>query len=169
MSDNEVLPDLPEATARPRRSRLSVVWIIPIIAALLGGWIAVQKLLAEGPTIEISFASAEGLVAGTTTVKYNGVDVGKLQSLKVAGDRQRIIARVQMAPETKDWLLEDTWFWVVRPRIAGGSITGLGTLLSGSYIGMAIGKDGARTDSFTAREVPPVVAGDPDSRRTQHH
>ncbi len=164
MSDNEVLPDLPEATARPRRSRLSVVWIIPIIAALLGGWIAVQKLLAEGPTIEISFASAEGLVAGTTTVKYNGVDVGKLQSLKVSGDRRRIIARVQMAPETKDWLLEDTWFWVVRPRVAGGSITGLGTLLSGSYIGMAIGKGGERTDSFTARDVPPVVAGDAPGR-----
>ncbi len=164
MPDTQVLPDLPEATALPRRKRLSVVWIIPIIAALLGGWIAVQKFLAEGPTIEISFASAEGLVAGTTTVKYNGVDVGKLESLKVAGDRQRILARVQMAPETKGWLLEDTSFWVVRPRIAGGSITGLGTLLSGSYIGMAIGKGGARSDSFTAREVPPVVAGDTPGR-----
>ena len=81
MADN-ALPPLPEATAvaRPRR-RLSAVWIIPIIAALMGGWIAVQKLLAEGPRIEISFSSAEGLEPGKTTVKYNGGDVGKIESL----------------------------------------------------------------------------------------
>ena len=159
MPDNETLPDLPEATLLvKKRTRLSPVWIIPIIAALLGGWIVVQKLLAEGPTIEISFQSAEGLEAGKTTVKYNGVDVGSVESLKVAADRQRIIARVRMAPETRDWLLEDTSFWVVRARIAGGSITGLGTLLSGSYVGMAIGKSEARANSFTARDVPPVVA-----------
>ena len=160
MPDNETLPDLPEATSlAKRRTRLSPVWIIPIIAALLGGWIVVQKILAEGPTIEISFSSAEGLEAGKTTVKYNGVDVGTVESLKVAADRQRINARVQMAPETRDWLLEDTSFWVVRPRIAGGSITGLGTLLSGSYVGMAIGKSDSQARSFTARDVPPVVAG----------
>ena len=71
MPDNETLPDLPEATLLvKKRTRLSPVWIIPIIAALLGGWIVVQKLLAEGPTIEISFQSAEGLEAGKTTVKY---------------------------------------------------------------------------------------------------
>jgi len=111
MPDNETLPDLPEATSlAKRRTRLSPVWIIPIIAALLGGWIVVQKILAEGPTIEISFSSAEGLEAGKTTVKYNGVDVGTVESLKVAADRQRINARVQMAPETRDWLLEDTSF-----------------------------------------------------------
>ena len=166
MPEQQELPDLPEAVVVPkRRTRLSVVWIIPIIAALLGGWIAVQKLLAEGPTIEISFASADGLEAGKTTVKYNGVDVGTVESLKVATDRQRIIASVRMAPETRDWLVEGTAFWIVRPRIAGGSVTGLGTLLSGSYVGMSVGggsEGGIR--SFSALEVPPVVAGNTPGR-----
>jgi paraquat-inducible protein B len=165
MPENQELSDLPEATAVPKkRTRLSVVWIIPIIAALLGGWIAVQKLLSEGPTIEISFASADGLEAGKTTVKYNGVDVGRIESLKVSADRQRILASVQMAPEAGEWLVDDTSFWVVRPRIAGGSITGLGTLLSGSYIGMAIGDGSERVRSFTALEVPPVVAANTPGR-----
>jgi paraquat-inducible protein B len=165
MPENQELSDLPEATAVPKkRTRLSVVWIIPIIAALLGGWIAVQKLLSEGPTIEISFASADGLEAGKTTVKYNGVDVGRIESLKVSADRQRILASVQMAPEAGEWLVDDTSFWVVRPRIAGGSITGLGTLLSGSYIGMAIGNGSERVRSFTALEVPPVVAANTPGR-----
>jgi paraquat-inducible protein B len=165
MPENQELSDLPEATAVPKkRTRLSAVWIIPIIAALLGGWIAVQKLLSEGPTIEISFASADGLEAGKTTVKYNGVDVGRIESLKVSADRQRILASVQMAPEAGEWLVDDTSFWVVRPRIAGGSITGLGTLLSGSYIGMAIGNGSERVRSFTALEVPPVVAANTPGR-----
>ena len=154
---------LAQVVAR-RRGRLSAVWIIPIIAALLGGWIAVQKLLAEGPTIEISFASAEGLEAGKTTVKYNGVDVGRIESLKVTADRQRIVASVQMAPETRDWLVDGTAFWVVRARIAGGSVSGLGTLLSGSYIGMQIGSGSERLRSFTALEVPPVVASNAQGR-----
>ena len=164
MADN-ALPPLPEATAvaRPRR-RLSAVWIIPIIAALMGGWIAVQKLLAEGPRIEISFSSAEGLEPGKTTVKYNGVDVGKIESLKVAEDRQRVLASVQMAPETRDWLVDGTTFWVVRPRISGGTVTGLGTLLSGSYVGMTVGSGTDRLREFTGRDFPPVVAGNTPGR-----
>lgn len=164
MTEN-ALPPLPEATAvaKPRR-RLSAVWIIPIIAALMGGWIAVQKLLAEGPKIEISFSSAEGLEPGKTTVKYNGVDVGKIESVKVAEDRQRVLASVQMAPETRDWLVSGTTFWVVRPRISGGSVTGLGTLLSGSYVGMAIGGGKEPLREFTGRDFPPVVTGNTPGR-----
>jgi paraquat-inducible protein B len=159
MAENEDLPPLPAATSVPRTGlRLSAVWIIPIIAALMGGWIVLQKVLSEGPAIEVSFASAEGLEAGKTTVKYNGLDVGVIKSLTVSADHERILASVQMAPATRDWLVEGTSFWVVRPRIAGGSITGLGTLLSGSYVGMAIGSGSDSRRSFTASEVPPVVA-----------
>lgn len=166
MTEPQPIPaDLPEALATPRRRwRLSPVWIIPIVAALLGGWIAVQRILAEGPSIEIRFASAEGLEAGKTTVKYNGVDVGKVTALRVASDRQQIVASVQMAPETRDWLVEGTSFWVVRPRIAGGSVTGLSTLLSGSYVGMAIGTGEERQRSFEAREAPPVVSANAQGR-----
>ena len=165
MTEQQELPELPEATVPVRRrARLSVVWIIPLIAALLGGWIAVQKFLAEGPTIEISFASADRLEAGKTTVKYNGVDVGRVESLKVASDRQRIIASVQMAPEARDWLVDGTSFWVVRPRVAGGSVTGLGTLLSGAYVGMAIGSGSERQRAYTALEVPPVITDNAPGR-----
>ncbi|EXI78649.1 MAG: Paraquat-inducible protein B [Candidatus Accumulibacter sp. BA-94] len=171
MAEREAAPQaaelpLAEVTAR-KRSRLSAVWIIPIIAALLGGWIAVQKLLAEGPTIEISFASADGLEAGKTTVKYNGVDVGRIESLRVAPDRQRILASVQMAPSARDWLVDGTAFWVVSARIAAGGVSGLGTLLSGSYIGMQIGTGSERVRSFTALAVPPVVAANAPGRYFQ--
>ena len=164
MAEN-TLPPLPDATAvtRPRR-QLSAVWIIPIIAALMGGWIAVQKLLAEGPRIEITFSSAEGLEAGKTTVKYNGVDVGKVESVKVSADRQHVLATVQMAPETRDWLVDGTTFWIVRPRISGGSVTGLGTLISGSYVGMAIGSGKESLREFAGRDFPPVVTGNTPGR-----
>lgn len=152
--------DIPEATSVPRsRLRLSVVWIIPIIAAILGGWIAVQRYLSQGPTVTITFSSAEGLEAGKTKVKYNGVEIGTISSIALSKDLERVIASAQMAPESRDMLVEDTEFWVVKPRISGGTVSGLGTLLSGSYIGMEIGKSKKKGSTFVALDMPPVVTG----------
>jgi paraquat-inducible protein B len=163
--DKNELSSIPEATSVPRR-RLhpSVVWIIPIVAAIIGGWIAVQKILSQGPTITISFRSAEGLEAGTTKIKYNGVDIGTVSAVTLSKDHKGIIATAKMAADSKDMLVEDTRFWVVRPRISGGSVSGLGTLLSGSYIGMDVGKSKERGHAFTGLAVPPVVTGDAPGR-----
>ena len=163
--DKNGLSEIPEATTIPKKRRgPSVVWIIPIVAAIIGGWIAVQKILSEGPTITISFRTAEGLEAGKTKIKYNGVDVGTVSAVSLSPDRQRVIATANMETDSRDMLVEDTQFWVVRPRISGGTVSGLGTLLSGSYIGMEVGKSTEKRHAFTGLVAPPVVTGDVPGR-----
>ncbi len=148
--------------ARPlsrRRTRISLVWVIPIIAALVGVWVAVTRIESEGPSITIVFDSAEGLEAGKTKIEYKGVEVGTIDSIQLAPDHQRVITTAQMAPKTEDFLRDDTRFWVVRPRVSGANVTGLGTLISGSYIGMEIGNSKRNKRDFVALENPPVVTG----------
>jgi paraquat-inducible protein B len=138
-------PSVPESrTALKRRSRLSLVWVIPIVAAIIGVWVAVARVMSEGPKITIVFKSAEGLEAGKTKIHYNGVDVGTLMTIRLSDDHQRVVTTAQMAPKTEGFLVDDTKFWVVRPRISGANVTGLGTLISGAYIGMEIGN--SKTD-----------------------
>src|SRR5262245_12402728 len=159
------LPRAPESRAVARkRTRLSVVWLIPIVAAAAGAWVAVTRILAEGPKITIVFHSAEGLEAGKTKIEYNGVQVGTVTGIRLSDDHLRVIATAQMAPRTDDFLVEDTKFWVVRPRISGASVTGLGTLISGAYVGMEIGSSEKSQHHFEALETPPVVAGDVPGR-----
>jgi paraquat-inducible protein B len=163
--DGEAFPRAPESSAVPRkRTRLSLVWLIPIVAAIAGSWVAVTRILAEGPEITIVFLSAEGLEAGKTKIKYNGVEVGLLKKLRLSDDHQRIIATAQMGPKTKSFLVDDTTFWVVRPRISGGTVSGLGTLLSGAYVGMEIGDSKKAQRRFDALKTPPVVSSTTSGR-----
>jgi len=123
------MPSVPASRAvSKKRTPLSLVWVIPIVAAAVGVWVAVTRILAEGPEIKIVFQSAEGLEAGKTKIQYNGVEVGTLTTVRLSDDHQRVIATAQMAPKTDTFLVEDTKFWVVRARISGANVTGLGTL-----------------------------------------
>src|SRR5262245_20456343 len=145
---------VPESRAVSRkRTRLSLVWIVPIVAAVLGVWVAVTRILGEGPKITIVFRTAEGLEAGKTKVHYNGVEVGTITTIRLSDDHQKVIATAQMAPKTEDFLVEGTRFWVVRPRISGATVSGLGTLISGAYIGMEIGQSKERKREFVALPV----------------
>ena len=155
------IPPVPESRAVPKKhTRLSLVWVIPIVAALAGVWIAVTRILSEGPKITIVFQSAEGLEAGKTKIHYNGVDVGTITTIRLSDDHEHVITTAQMAPKTEAFLVEDTQFWVVRPRISGANVTGLGTLISGAYIGMEIGSSKESKRDFVALETPPIVTGD---------
>ena len=147
-----------------RRTRLSAVWLVPIVAALVGVWVAVAKIRSEGPTITIVFDTAEGLEAGKTKVHYHGVVVGTVETVRLTVDHRRVVASVAMEPKTEDFLVEDTRFWVVRPRISGANITGLGTLISGAYIGMDIGSSRNRKREFTALATAPIVTRDVPGR-----
>ena len=152
---------VPESRAVGRsRTRLSLVWIVPIVAALAGAWVAVTRILGEGPTITLVLATAEGLEAGKTKIHYNGVDVGTIETIRLSDDHQRVVATAQMAPKTEDFLVADTRFWVVRPRISGATVSGLGTLISGAYLGMEIGRSRERKREFVALAEPPIVTGD---------
>jgi len=159
------LPRAPESRAVARkRTRLSLVWVIPIVAAAAGAWVAVTRILSEGPEITIVFQSAEGLEAGKTKIEYNGVQVGTVTAIRLSDDHQTVILTAQMAPKTEGFLVEDSQFWVVRPRISGATVTGLGTLVSGAYIGMEIGSSGKLKRDFEGLETQPVVTGDMPGR-----
>src|SRR5215468_3793456 len=166
MPDSDApVPTVPESRAfSKRRTRLSLVWIIPIVAAAVGVWVAVTRILSEGPKITITFQTAEGLEAGKTKIHYNGVDVGTLTAIRLSDDHLRVIATGEMAPKTEGFLVDDTKFWVVSARISGANVTGLGTLLSGAYIGMEIGESKVKKRDFVALDTPPVVTGETPGR-----
>jgi len=152
-------PDIPEAVAAPKSARsIQLVWLIPLVAVLVGGWIAVKAILDRGPEITISFDTAEGLEAGKTKIKYKDVEVGQVSSVVLSEDLKHVIVTADLVKGTERYLVDDTRFWVVRPRVTGGDVSGLGTLLSGAYIGMDIGKSGRSTRHFTALKTPPVYA-----------
>jgi paraquat-inducible protein B len=152
-------PDFPDAiAARRSRWRVQLVWLVPLVAVLIGGWLAVQAILQKGPTITISFVTGEGLEAGKTKIKFKNVDIGVIESVVVAPDHKRVIATAELAKQASNMLVDDTRFWVVRPRISGGTVSGLGTLLSGSFVGMDIGSKTAARRDFVGLESPPVFA-----------
>jgi len=166
MADTPQDFDIPEALATPkRRWSLSLVWVIPIVAALAGGWLAVKAVLERGPTATISFKVAEGLEAGKTKIKYKNVDIGEVKSVTLSEDHSRVIVTAQFSKQAESFLVESTRFWVVRARIGTGGISGLGTLFSGSYIGVDIGASSKAQREFTGLEIPPVVPGDLPGRQ----
>ncbi len=153
-----VIPEVGEAVARPASRRgPQLIWLIPIIAALIGGGLAVNSLLQRGPTITITFKTADGLQAGKTMIKFKDVEIGTVTAIDLAPDRSSVIATAQLTKDSKDLLGEDTRFWVVRPQITGSSITGLSTLLSGAYIGLDVGQSKKSNRAFVGLETPPIV------------
>jgi paraquat-inducible protein B len=166
MTDKDKSPhQVPESKVVPKkRTHLSLVWIIPIVAAVAGVWVAVTKIMSEGPKITIVFQTAEGLEANKTKIRYNGMDVGTLTAIRLADDHHHVIATAKMAPKTESFLVKDTKFWVVRPQISGLNITGLSTLISGDYIGVELGQSRESERNYIALETPPMVAGDTPGR-----
>jgi paraquat-inducible protein B len=158
--------DLPQASlVSPRRTRISAVWIIPIIAALVAIGIAVERLLGEGPTVTIVFKSADGIEAGKTLVKYKDVNIGQVSSVTFSKDYSKVVVTAKIAHNAADLMVDDAKFWVVRPRISVSGVSGLTTLLSGSYIGFDPGTSKNEQRTFTGLEVPPIVTGGEPGRR----
>ena len=146
-----------EVDVRKRRG-VSLVWIIPIVAAVVAGWIAVTTYLNQGPVITISFETGDGLEAGKTKIKYKDVDIGVVKSVKISDDLQRVTATAEMNQGTSHFLTSDARFWIVRPRIGAGGVSGLGTLLSGAYVEVDPGAaKGSAERAFTGLEVPPLI------------
>lgn len=170
MQQEPGLYDIPEAVPEPKkRFSLQLVWLIPIVAAIIGGTLTVKTYLQKGPTITISFKTGDGLEAGKTKVKYKDVEVGLVKDVTIARDITHVIATVELKKEVTPYLVEDTKFWVVRPRISGGGITGLGTLMGGSYIGVDVGRSKQPQRAFTGLETAPAVAMDVPGSRFQLH
>ncbi len=162
MSENgdfEAADALP-ATSGPNRMRLPLVWLVPILAAIIGGWIAVRAILDHGHYIVVTFIDADGIEAGKTKVRYKNVDVGDVRKITLAADHRTVNVSIEMARFADPFLVEGTRFWVVRPRLGASGVSGLGTLLSGAFIAMDVGTSQDFVRDFTGLEVPPAITGD---------
>jgi paraquat-inducible protein B len=160
--------DVAEAVVSTRR-RPSIVWLIPLVAAIVGAFVAWRTFSERGPQVEITFESAEGLEAGKTAIKYKDVEVGLVEEIHLADDLSAVRCKARMVKSFAPYLNEGTRFWVVRARVAGGQVTGLGTIFSGSYIGVDPIRDGARVREFVGLETPPVVTTDQPGKHFELH
>lgn len=161
MSDNVDLTSFPEATAAPKKKRkISPVWIIPIVAALVAIGIAVQKIIMEGPTIQIVFIKAEGIEAGKTFVKFKDVEIGHVTKVNLSKDFKQVVVTAKIDKSAAGLLVQDSKFWIESPRASLSGVSGIGTLLSGNYIGIEPGSSTTTTNKFTGLETPPPVTAD---------
>lgn len=158
MADEPNLDELPQATVvRKKRGRISIVWIIPILAALVAVGIAVQRILSEGPTITIVFKVAQGVEAGKTFIKYKDVNIGQVTAVQLSDDYAKVLVRAKIAKSASGLMVKDAKFWVVEPRISLSGISGLSTLLSGNYIGFEAGKSDQDERDFIGLDEPPPI------------
>jgi paraquat-inducible protein B len=146
----------PEAQVQTKRS-LSIIWVVPIIALLIGGWLTFKAMSEKGPEITISFETADGLVAGKTAIKFKDVEIGKVTKVELSEDIGGVIVTVEMTSGSKHYLTEKTQFWVVRAKVAAGEISGLGTLLSGAYIGCNPSTEGEKKKHYKGLEKTPIM------------
>src|SRR5258706_8064580 len=159
-------PAVPEPVITKKNpARLSLVWVVLIVGVVIGAGLLINSLMRAGPHIVISFRTAEGLESGKTEVRYKEVVVGRVESVTLSDDRQRVLVGVRLDRSAGSIAVQDTYFWVVRPRIGTAGISGLGTLLSGAYIGVDAGTSSESRRQFVGLEVPPLVLrGEPGRR-----
>lgn len=147
-----------EARARVGRGpKLSTIWIVPIVAAMIGLWMVYVHWASQGPMIEITFQTADGIEAGKTKVKLKNVEIGEVLELRLSEDTQTVVLSARIEKHEAKLLREDSIFWVVRPRIGTGGISGLNTLLSGAFIELAPGSSDVSAREFVGEESPPVT------------
>jgi paraquat-inducible protein B len=161
--------DLPTPMVQNRRWMPRLVWVVPIAAAVIGISLLIRNWQNEGPQITISFLSGEGVQVGKTLIKYRDVTVGRVSGVALSADRQTVVVTADLSKNAASLLKEDTQFWIVRPRIGVGTVSGLDTLLSGVYIGMKNGAAAAHTRQFAGLENPPALSHGPRGRELQLH
>lgn len=144
--------------AKPRKRRFSFVWLIPIIAASIAGYLGYRTIIEQGPLMTLTFNSAQGLAAGQTQVKYKAVALGIVESIDLSKDDSHVIVKVRMNGVGARFLTSHARFWVVRPQFDLNDLSGLDTLVSGAFIAVDPGlPGGARQTIFTGLEQPPGV------------
>ena len=149
--------DLPEPVIRSGKRSVSIVWLVPLAALLIGGWLIYKAISEKGPEITISFKTAEGLEAGKTKIKCRDVEIGQVQAITLSRDLNQVIVKAQLIKEAAAFLSENSRFWVVRARVSASSVTGLSTVFSGAFIDIDPGAPGKKTLHFEGLEEPPIV------------
>ena len=149
--------ELPRPVVKKRQFNESLIWLVPVLAAVIGLSLVVHNWLQTGPEITLSFQSAEGLDAGKTPVKYKNVVIGRVKNIHLSADRSHVIVAVALEKSAKGFATKGTRYWVVRPRIGLGGVSGIDTLFSGAFIGADVGESNEAQDDFTGLEAPPAV------------
>ncbi|MCB1802237.1 MAG: MCE family protein [Gammaproteobacteria bacterium] len=154
--EDSLTDQLPEARIDTQR-RISLVWLIPLVALLAAAWLGYRAYTEQGALITIAFETAEGLEAGKTRVRFKDVDIGTVESIDLAAGLDRVLVRARISATMSDYLNDKARFWVVRPRLTRSQVSGLGTLVGGAYIAADLtdGQAGERT--FDGLETPPIV------------
>jgi len=161
------LNDVPEAEVRTRKRHISfsIVWLVPLVAVLIGGWLVFKALSEKGPEITITFKSAEGLEAGKTKIRYKDVELGQVSAIKLSEDLSKVVVTAELVKEAENFLSVNTRFWVIRAQVGVSGVSGLGTLFSGAYITLDPGKPGNISRHFKGLENPPLVTTDLPGRQ----
>lgn len=172
MSDNAVPPS-PSSPPRPevktRKARVSLVWLVPVVAALIGLSMVLHDFLNVGPKVTVTFLTAEGLEAKKTQVKYKNVVIGTVTDIELSDDRTHVLATIELNQSAAPFTSSDTQYWVVRPRIGAGGVSGVDTLLSGAFIGADAGNSDKKSETFTGLETPPPVTFGERGKRFKLH
>lgn len=155
---NERLDDLPQPTVAQRRRFIpSLIWLVPLLAAIVGASVLIESYRSVGAKISISFQSAEGIEAGKTQVRYKEVVIGRVHAVSLSDDNARVLVHVELDRHAHGFAVDDARYWVVRPRVGLGGVSGLSTLFSGAYIGADTGTSKRPKNDFTGQETPPTV------------
>jgi len=144
-----------------------MVWVIPILAVLIGGWLLYKNLGSKGPEIQIRFETADGLAAGKTELKCRSVSIGRVTKIDLSSDMQSVLVTCSLNAGNENLLREGSRFWVVRPRVSAVDISGLGTLLTGVYIEMEPGTGAKGGRQWLGLETPPATNRSIPGRRLQ--
>jgi paraquat-inducible protein B len=144
-----------------RKRRISLIWLIPIVAVLIGAWLIWDTYSKRGPLITVRWSSAQGLVAGQSRVRHKDVELGQVQSVALSPDLSYVSVSIRMNRMALPMLTSNAQFWVVTPRFFAGTLSGLGTLLSGSYIELDGGAPGGASQrDFVGLKDPPLLQAD---------
>ncbi|WP_159437709.1 intermembrane transport protein PqiB [Ferrimonas marina] len=150
-----------------KRNRIATIWLIPVIAVLIGLWMVLSFWLRQGPMIELTVANAEGLEAGKTKIRLQSVEIGTIKTIALDKELRGAVIQARINKEAREALVEDSLFWVVKPRVGRSGVSGLSTLFSGAYIELKPGTSRRERRNFELQETPPVAGPDTPGTRIE--
>lgn len=152
----EVADELPRAKVRRRRWGVPVVWVVPVVAAIVAGYLVYDRVQEFGAKLTIKFKDGSGLKTGQTPIKYRGVPIGEVAAVELSEDQQHVLVKARLRRSALSIAREGSVFWIVRPEVGIANITGLGTVITGPHIEVLPGTGEAKSE-FVGLESAPVA------------
>ena len=150
--------DVAQPAVVKAKRKVSMIWLLPLITFLIGAGLVLHAWQNRGIQIKVEFQSAEGVEANKTKVRYRSVDVGQVKAIRFTDDNKSVVAHIEIDRDMVNLLSRDSEFWVVRPRVGSGGVSGISTIFSGSYIQLEPGKSATRSSNFVGLETPSLTS-----------